>query len=104
MKVFITYGRQSNDRLLQYYGFVEGSNPFDSYDFNQDILDLLLQSGDALPAPPCASVSGGVERRLEQLTYALQRTDVQVCFHLFLSLSLFSFFSPPLSFLIFFLL
>lgn len=28
-QVFISYGRQSNDRLLQYYGFVEDYNPND---------------------------------------------------------------------------
>ena len=30
-EVFISYGQQSNDRLLQYYGFVEPRNPADTY-------------------------------------------------------------------------
>lgn len=30
-QVFITYGQQSNDKLLQYYGFVEPKNPADVY-------------------------------------------------------------------------
>ena len=30
-QVFITYGQQSNDNLLQYYGFVELKNPADVY-------------------------------------------------------------------------
>lgn len=30
-QVFITYGQQSNDKLLQYYGFVEGKNPSDVF-------------------------------------------------------------------------
>ena len=30
-QVFISYGRQSNDSLLQYYGFVEPGNPHDTY-------------------------------------------------------------------------
>ena len=30
-QVFITYGQQSNDKLLQYYGFVELKNPADVY-------------------------------------------------------------------------
>lgn len=30
-QAFITYGRQGNDRLLQYYGFVEAKNPTDTY-------------------------------------------------------------------------
>lgn len=31
MQAFITYGRQGNDRLLQFYGFVETNNPADTY-------------------------------------------------------------------------
>ena len=30
-QAFITYGRQGNDRLLQFYGFVEAGNPADTY-------------------------------------------------------------------------
>ncbi len=30
-EVCISYGQQSNDRLLQYYGFVEQRNPADTY-------------------------------------------------------------------------
>ena len=30
-QVFITYGQQSNDKLLQYYGFVEPKNPADVF-------------------------------------------------------------------------
>ena len=30
-QAFISYGQQSNDRLLQYYGFVEQRNPADTY-------------------------------------------------------------------------
>ena len=30
-QVFISYGQQSNDSLLQYYGFVEPGNPHDTY-------------------------------------------------------------------------
>jgi len=30
-QAFITYGRQGNDRLLQFYGFVEADNPADTY-------------------------------------------------------------------------
>ena len=30
-QVFISYGQQSNDSLLQYYGFVEAGNPHDTY-------------------------------------------------------------------------
>ena len=30
-QVFISYGKQSNDSLLQYYGFVEPDIPHDTY-------------------------------------------------------------------------
>ena len=30
-QAFISYGQQSNDRLLQYYGFVEPRNSADTY-------------------------------------------------------------------------
>ena len=30
-QVFITYGQQSNDKLLQYYGFVEPKAPADDF-------------------------------------------------------------------------
>jgi hypothetical protein len=30
-QAFITYSRQGNDRLLQFYGFVEADNPADTY-------------------------------------------------------------------------
>lgn len=30
-QVFISYGNQTNDRLLQFYGFVEEDNPNDAY-------------------------------------------------------------------------
>lgn len=30
-QVFISYGNQTNDRLLQFYGFVEEDNPNDAF-------------------------------------------------------------------------
>ncbi|KAL3142083.1 hypothetical protein ABBQ32_004708 [Trebouxia sp. C0010 RCD-2024] len=39
-QVFITYGLQSNDKLLQYYGFVEPKNPADVY-VVPDLLEAL---------------------------------------------------------------
>jgi hypothetical protein len=41
-QVFINYGKQSNDRLLQVYGFVEVGNPNEVYDFGHSLLELLL--------------------------------------------------------------
>jgi hypothetical protein len=48
--VFISYGKQSNDRLLQYYGFVDEQNVVDSYDWGVGVLELLLQFGDEIDA------------------------------------------------------
>lgn len=41
-QVFITYGLQSNDKLLQYYGFVEAKNPADVYVI-PDLLEAVRQ-------------------------------------------------------------
>ena len=44
-QVFISYGQQSNDSLLQYYGFVEAGIPHDTY----IVPDLAATVADALP-------------------------------------------------------
>lgn len=44
--MFISYGQQSNDSLLQYYGFVEPRNPHDTY----VVPDLAAAVGPALAA------------------------------------------------------
>lgn len=43
-QVFITYGQQSNDKLLQYYGFVEAKNPSDVF-----VVPSLLHALKELP-------------------------------------------------------
>lgn len=40
-EVAISYGAQSNDSLLQFYGFVEDDNPADDYVFEKAIADML---------------------------------------------------------------
>lgn len=52
-QVFISYGAQSNDSLLQFYGFVEPGNPNDSYTV-PDLREALLMAG-------CASVAASIE-------------------------------------------
>lgn len=48
-QVFISYGAQSNDSLLQFYGFVEVDNPADTYTFGKDVEGLLgAQAGTLL--------------------------------------------------------
>lgn len=46
-QVFISYGRQSNDSLLQYYGFVEPSIAHDTYTL-PDLRAAALALGDSL--------------------------------------------------------
>jgi hypothetical protein len=45
-QLYITYGKEGNDRLLQYYGFVEADNVFDSYDFAGTFLDVFIKYED----------------------------------------------------------
>jgi hypothetical protein len=45
--VFVSYGRQSNDSLLQYYGFSEPANPADAY-----VMVALLKWLEQLSRPP----------------------------------------------------
>ena len=51
-QVFISYGQQSNDSLLQYYGFVEPGNPHDTY----VLPDLAAAVGPALAAAKLPSL------------------------------------------------
>ena len=73
-QVFISYGKQSNDRLMQFYGFCDCENPFDVYDFGQGILEVLLKFGDELP--PIPSPGQGPER-LKTIAAALRLTEVE---------------------------
>ena len=45
-QVFISYGKQSNDSLLQYYGFVEPGIQHDTY----VVPDLAAAAGRAVPS------------------------------------------------------
>jgi len=72
-QVFISYGKQSNDRLLQFYGFCDADNPFDVYDFGQGVLEVLLKYGDELPPIP----SGQGPERLKIIAAALRLTEVE---------------------------
>lgn len=79
-QVYLSYGRQTNDRLLQYYGFVDKGNRFDNYDFNVNVVELLLAKADDMttagsaPVPSSATLSA--EERLQTIASALQQTEV----------------------------
>ena len=70
-QVFISYGKQSNDRLLQYYGFVEEDCPYDIYDYGVNILELLLKYADDLAAKVPIPSSPSPQERLKIIASAL---------------------------------
>ena len=77
-QVFISYGKQSNDRLLQFYGFVDKGNPYDSYDFGMGVLELLLKYGDAMMATaPLPVGPTDAQSRLKAIAAALSITEVE---------------------------
>ena len=72
-ELLISYGSRSNDVLLQYYGFVQKSNPHDSFAIEQERLilefDAQMQGGlpaQALPALAAAKLTDA--GRVMQLT------------------------------------
>lgn len=74
-QVFISYGKQSNDRLLQYYGFVDENNAFDVYDFGMGFVDLIIRCADSISVkvPQIPSPKD----RLEQIADSITQTNVQ---------------------------
>ena len=75
-QVYINYGKQTNDRLLQFYGFIDEDNPYDAYDFGIGFIDLIVKYADAIttkvPQKPTP------KERLEQIAEAITRTNVQI--------------------------
>mmetsp|Transcript_28202 Transcript_28202/g.49238 ORF Transcript_28202/g.49238 Transcript_28202/m.49238 type:complete len:554 (-) Transcript_28202:29-1690(-) len=47
-QVYVSYGARSNDKLLQYYGFVQPDNPHDAYTTDQE--NLIVGINSALPS------------------------------------------------------
>lgn len=47
-QVYISYGQRDNDKLLQYYGFVEDKNPNDVYVFGEEAEKLLSVPSSSL--------------------------------------------------------
>ena len=76
-QVHINYGKQSNDRFLQYYGFVEEDNINDVYDFGQGILELLLKFADPLAAVIDFPINPPPEERLKEIATGLRRTNLE---------------------------
>eukprot|EP00599_Poterioochromonas_sp_BG-1_P011777 CAMPEP_0173159406 /NCGR_PEP_ID=MMETSP1105-20130129/17107_1 /TAXON_ID=2985 /ORGANISM="Ochromonas sp., Strain BG-1" /LENGTH=254 /DNA_ID=CAMNT_0014077867 /DNA_START=814 /DNA_END=1578 /DNA_ORIENTATION=+ len=82
-ELLINYGFQSNDRFLLNYGFIEENNPHDIYDFDQNIIELLLELDKNentdqvnIPAPPSSPSPEERIRFLSTLFYSLAPVDV----------------------------
>ena len=76
-QIFISYGKQSNDRFLQYYGFVEENNMNDIYDFGQGILELLLKYAEPLSTVIDFPGNPAPEERLKAIASGLRVTDLE---------------------------
>ena len=76
-QMFISYGKQSNDRFLQYYGFVEENNINDVYDFGQGILELLLKYSESLALVINFPNNPAPEERLKAIATGLRATDIE---------------------------
>ena len=76
-QVFITYGQQSNDKLLQYYGFVEAKNPSDVF-----VVPSLLNALKDLPYTDIpeervrAVEQAGLMPALQQVRHAMLETQI----------------------------
>lgn len=65
-QVFISYGKQGNDSLLQYYGFVEPGNPNDTYAMDVQVMGsqtvkVVLNSKGGLDGEGLATLRAAVE-------------------------------------------
>jgi hypothetical protein len=80
-QVFISYGKQSNDRFLQYYGFVEPDNPNDVYDFGASIVDLLIKYADRFDQAGVPGASYSVPQQptaLERLRWIARAVTLSI--------------------------
>jgi hypothetical protein len=76
-KIFISYGKQSNDRPLQYYGFTDYENPYDLYDFGATFLELILKYADEINDVVSLPTAPSPQERLQQMTGAMQNKVVE---------------------------
>ena len=77
LQIFISYGKQSNDRLLQYYGFTDQKNPYDLYDFGVTFLELILKYADQINEEVSLPSLPSPQERLQQIATAIQNTVLE---------------------------
>ena len=75
-QIYISYGKPSNDRLLQYYGFIEYNNPYDIYDYSNNIIDLLLKYSDNIEKKLKYPIYPDPSIRIQLIYIALKNTKV----------------------------
>eukprot|EP01038_Epipyxis_sp_PR26KG_P012355 gene12355-16569_t len=75
-QIFVNYGKQSNDRFLQYYGFTEVDNPNDLYDFGVGVIELLLRFGNVVSLNNSLPTDPSPEDRLRKISIALKNTMI----------------------------
>ena len=76
-QVFVSFGKQSNDRLFQYYGFIEPDNPHDIYEFNCGFVELIFKYADELSTIISFPAQPDPKTRLEYVSTALRKTVIQ---------------------------
>ena len=75
-QIYISYGKPSNDRLLQYYGFIEYNNPYDIYDYSNNIIDLLLKYSNNIEKKLTYPIYPDPSIRIQLIYIALKNTKV----------------------------
>ena len=75
-QIYISYGKPSNDRLLQYYGFIEYNNPYDIYDYSTNIIDLLLKYSNNIQKKLTYPMYPDPSIRIQLIYIALKNTKV----------------------------
>ena len=77
-QIFISYGKQSNDRLLQFYGFIESNNPNEIYVFQSGIIELLIKYGDQLQSVVSFPSQPSPQTRIEYIASILASTKSSI--------------------------
>ncbi|KAI0566699.1 Rubisco LSMT substrate-binding protein [Gracilaria domingensis] len=81
-EVFISYGSQSNDTFLQYYGFIEPDNPAETFTFDSSVEQMLGVSPKSLVAKRNGfdkRVVDAVTRKLDGNRKAAETTLRELC-------------------------
>jgi len=78
-QIFINYGKQGNDRLLQYYGFIESDSMDDRYDFGDNFLEYIIKHENSFSRDKdiFSTLTPSPKIRLPIITSALKSTRMR---------------------------